>query len=115
MSSTLPRDALRHGFVLDGLFAVTALDVSHELRAQREGGGTASEQEAARYERLSLEYYNRGSAAFRALLADIPHETYPMMYVFSAAAVIMVVSLLGVTVYPLYRVSGAQFFVDSDF
>ena len=92
MSTVLPRDALRHAFVLDGLFAVTALDMSHAC-AERERGGAASEEDAARYERLALEYYNCGSATFRALLSGTPPDAYPMMYIFSASAIIMVLGL----------------------
>lgn len=58
LSKVMPREALRHEFLLDGLFAVTALDIAR----------SSPEPDATRYERIALEYYNRGSATFRSLL-----------------------------------------------
>ena len=93
LSALLPREALqpKYHFVLHGMFAVAALDLSHDAAVR--GGGLEAEAEAARYENLALEYFNRGSAAFRAMLSDIPRDSFHMMYMFASPATVMVLGL----------------------
>ncbi|RYP88501.1 hypothetical protein DL769_000268 [Monosporascus sp. CRB-8-3] len=83
LSCVMPREALKHEFLLDGVFAVAALDIAR----------SSEEPDATKYERIALEYYNRGSATFRALLADIPPNTYHLMFIFATAAAVMVLGL----------------------
>ncbi|RYP15888.1 hypothetical protein DL765_005422 [Monosporascus sp. GIB2] len=83
LSCVMPREALKHEFLLDGIFAVAALDIAR----------SSEEPDATKYEHIALEYYNRGSAAFRALLADIPPDTYHLMFIFATAAAVMVLGL----------------------
>lgn len=93
VSTILPREALqpKYHFVLHGMFAVAALDLSHDAAVR--GGGLEAEAEAARYENLALEYFNRGSAAFRAMLSEIPRDSFHMMYMFASPATVMVLGL----------------------
>ncbi|RYP53580.1 hypothetical protein DL768_001444 [Monosporascus sp. mg162] len=83
LSCVMPREALKHKFLLDGIFAVAALDIAR----------SSEEPDATKYEHIALEYYNRGSATFRALLADIPPDTYHLMFIFATAAAVMVLGL----------------------
>ncbi|RYP70431.1 hypothetical protein DL771_005472 [Monosporascus sp. 5C6A] len=83
LSCVMPREALKHEFLLDGIFAVAALDIAR----------SSEEPDATKYEHIALEYYNRGSATFRALLADIPPDTYHLMFIFATAAAVMVMGL----------------------
>ncbi|RYP39581.1 hypothetical protein DL767_002129 [Monosporascus sp. MG133] len=83
LSCVMPREALKHEFLLDGIFAVAALDIAR----------SSEEPDATKYEHIALEYYNRGSVTFRALLADIPPDTYHLMFIFATAAAVMVLGL----------------------
>ncbi len=91
LSKVIPCEALRHEFLLDGIFAVTALEMAQSPDA--EGGVGTDPDAAARYERMALEYYNRGSAAFRELLSDIPPDIYHLMFIFASAAAVIVLGL----------------------
>ncbi|EMR68573.1 putative c6 transcription factor protein [Eutypa lata UCREL1] len=83
LSQVMPREALKHDFMLDGIFAVTALDIAR----------SSQEPDATKYEHIALEYYNRGSASFRELLTDIPPDIYHLMFIFASAAAVMVLGL----------------------
>lgn len=85
LSQVLPREALKHDFMLDGIFAVAALDIARSADTY--------EPDATRYEHIALEYYNRGSAAFRELLTDIPPDIYHLMFIFASSAAVIVLGL----------------------
>ncbi|KAM0274332.1 hypothetical protein ACHAQH_007967 [Verticillium albo-atrum] len=69
----LPRAALRHPYVMNGIFAITALDVAMDL----------TESEARAYRRAALEFSNRASVDFRAQLADINADNICYLYYFA--------------------------------
>ncbi|KAK7757707.1 hypothetical protein SLS62_000085 [Diatrype stigma] len=85
LSQVLPREALKHDFMLDGIFAVAALDIARSADTH--------EPDATRYEHIALEYYNRGSAIFRELLTDIPPDIYHLMFIFASSAAVIVLGL----------------------
>ena len=76
----LPRWALRHEFLLDGIFAMSALE------AAICGGPEMDGAEPAMYVRAAIEYYDKGSKAFRAQLLNVSPENIHSVYMFSYMA-----------------------------
>lgn len=76
----LPRWALKHEFLLHGIFSMSALEAA--LCAGPEVG----EAESAMYIRAAMEYYDRGSGAFRAQLLEVNPDNIHSVYMFSYMA-----------------------------
>ena len=76
----LPRWALKYEFLLHGIFAMSALETA--LCA----GPDMDEAESAMYIRAAMEYYDKGSGAFRAQLLDVSPENIHSVYMFSNMA-----------------------------
>ncbi|KAL9948404.1 hypothetical protein D7B24_007161 [Verticillium nonalfalfae] len=69
----LPRAGLRHGYVMNGIFAITALDLARER----------SPTEARMYRRAALEYSNKASVDFRSNLSDITADNICYLFYFA--------------------------------
>ncbi|KAM0329279.1 hypothetical protein ACHAQA_004584 [Verticillium albo-atrum] len=69
----LPRAALRHKFLMNGIFAITALDLATDL----------TNAEARVYRRAALEYSNKASVDFRSQLSDINADNICYLYYFA--------------------------------
>jgi hypothetical protein len=76
----LPRWALKHEFLLHGIFAMSALE------AAICAGHGMDEAESAMYVRAAMEYYDKGSGAFRAQLLEVSPENIHSVYMFSYMA-----------------------------
>lgn len=76
----LPRWALKHEFLMHGMFAMSALEAA--LCA----GPGMDEAERTLYVRRAMEYYDKGSGAFRAQLLDVSPENIHSVYMFSFMA-----------------------------
>ena len=76
----LPRWALKHEFLLHGIFAMSALE------AAICAGPEMDEAESAMYVRAAMEYYDKGSGAFRAQLLEVSPENIHSVYMFSYMA-----------------------------
>lgn len=76
----LPRWALKHEFLLHGIFAMSALE------AAICAGPDMDEAESAMYVRAAMEYYDKGSGAFRAQLLEVSPENIHSVYMFSYMA-----------------------------
>jgi hypothetical protein len=72
----VPRVALKYEFLLNGIFATSALELA----------ASSSETEAATYVRAGLEYYDRASSAFRAELSSVTSENHLAVLMFSLMA-----------------------------
>ncbi|KAF2671604.1 hypothetical protein BT63DRAFT_422145 [Microthyrium microscopicum] len=75
----LPRDALQFSYLLDGLFAFSALDLALNSSGDKRDV----------YLQAALEYYNRSSVAFRPHLDQIADGDINMIYTYSAMAAFM--------------------------
>jgi hypothetical protein len=76
----MPRWALKHEFLLHGMFAMSALETA--ICA----GPDMDEAESQTYIRAAMEYYDKGSGAFRAQLVDVSPENIHCVYMFSTMA-----------------------------
>ncbi|KAF5005674.1 hypothetical protein FDECE_7908 [Fusarium decemcellulare] len=76
----MPRWALKHEYLLHGMFAFSALEVALT-------GGGVMDDDPAVYVKLALEYYDKGSRQFRAQLEDVKPENSQQMFMFSFLAV----------------------------
>jgi len=79
MQIQVPRWCLRDDFLMNGVFAIAALEISI-------GECDGDEAKAAFYAQAAMEYYDRGSAEFRAGLGDINKDNCTSMYMFSSLA-----------------------------
>lgn len=57
----VPRGALRHDFLLNGVFAITALEIAMCDKTV----------DASKYFCTAMEYYDKGSECFRAALCEV--------------------------------------------
>ncbi|KAH8807549.1 C6 transcription factor [Xylogone sp. PMI_703] len=73
IQNVLPRDALRHSYLLNGIFAMTALDMFMH----------ASCRSPSIYLQAALEYSDRSSSAFRDALSAITSENLHLLYLYS--------------------------------
>lgn len=60
----VPRGALRHEFLLNGVFAITALEIALCDKTV----------DSSKYICTSMEYYDKASELFRAALCDVTAE-----------------------------------------
>jgi hypothetical protein len=72
----VPRAALKQGFLLHGMLAVSALEIAMCDEAAS----------PAPYICAALEYYDKASSSFRAQLSNVTPENHHCMYIFSAMA-----------------------------
>lgn len=79
MQNMLPREALSEGYVLDGVFAMAALDMCMLSGTPNSGI----------YLQAALEYTNRGSGAFREKLCAITPENSHLLYLYSVITAIV--------------------------
>lgn len=82
MQTVLPREGLRHPFVLQGIFAVSALDLAIN--------GSLDRNESHIYTRAAMEYYGTASAMLRAWLNDpnSPPDEYWLAFLVSNMAAV---------------------------
>ncbi|KAI8956703.1 hypothetical protein F5Y11DRAFT_139367 [Daldinia sp. FL1419] len=83
LQGILPRAALNHDFMLNCMFAISALQIAR----------TAGEANSGKYVNAALEYYNRGSTSFRANLGNMNAENCHVLYMFSAIAIAVHLSI----------------------
>ncbi|KAI1208279.1 uncharacterized protein F4807DRAFT_432270 [Annulohypoxylon truncatum] len=76
LQGLLPRTALEYDFMLNCIMAISSLHIAH----------TAGETNSAKYVNAGLEYYNRGSSSFRTYLGKMNAENAHVLYMFSAIA-----------------------------
>ncbi|KAF5023452.1 hypothetical protein F66182_4497 [Fusarium sp. NRRL 66182] len=74
--------ALRHEYLLHGMFAFSALEV-----ALCGGAVVVEEESETYYAKLALEYYDKASRSFRAQLENVTSENAQKMFMFSFLAV----------------------------
>jgi len=72
----VPRAALKHDFLLDGILSMSALEIAM----------SGEETDPAPYIYAALEYYDKGSTSFRANLSNVTKEKHFSMYIFSSLA-----------------------------
>ncbi|KAK2748951.1 hypothetical protein FQN57_007234 [Myotisia sp. PD_48] len=85
LQNYLPRAALRSSYLMNGLLAISALDLAQN---------TSNKSESTTYFYAALEYSNKASVGFRAELSDIRHDNLHVLYHFAMiAAVFSFVSL----------------------
>lgn len=75
----VPRGALRHDFLLHGLFAITALEIAAVC---------SDLTDSAKYVCTAMEYYDKGSESFRAALCEVTPENQHYLYIFAIAATV---------------------------
>ncbi|KAM5348968.1 hypothetical protein ACJ41O_008791 [Fusarium nematophilum] len=80
LQDDMPRWALKHEYLLHGMFALSALDVALT-------GGSVVDDDPAVYVRLALEYYDKASRSFRAQLENVTPENVQKVFLFSFLAV----------------------------
>ncbi|KAI1371052.1 hypothetical protein F4677DRAFT_436622 [Hypoxylon crocopeplum] len=76
---TLPRCALNYDFMLNCILAVSSLQIARSV----------GEANAPKYVNAALEFYNRGSSSFRTHLGSMNAENCHVLYMFSAIAVVV--------------------------
>ncbi|KAK0622582.1 hypothetical protein B0T14DRAFT_413114, partial [Immersiella caudata] len=79
----LPRQALRHSYLLHGLFASAAMDLATASSRSH------SPSEARRYLRIALEYGNRASVEFREQVDELTPENIDIVAYFSSMSSIV--------------------------
>ncbi|KAH6687969.1 hypothetical protein F5X68DRAFT_206614 [Plectosphaerella plurivora] len=82
MQTLLPREGLRHPFVLQGIFAVTALDLAIN--------GSFDRRDSQAYTQAAMQYYSTTSAMLRAWLSDpnSPPDEYWLAFLVSSMAAV---------------------------
>lgn len=80
MQTLLPREGLKHAFVLQGIFAVTALDLAVNASMDR--------LESKTYMHAAMEYYDTASVLLRNKLAESPPEEYWLVFLVSYMAAV---------------------------
>ena len=76
----VPQLGLRYGFLMDGLFALAALELATSPITTSNGHSKSA------YVRAAMEYYDRALSAFRVELVDITLENHLALYMFSYLA-----------------------------
>jgi hypothetical protein len=79
----VPRGALRHDFLLYGVFAMSALEIA----------ACGDHTESSKYVCAAMEYYDKASESFRAALCDVTPENQHYLYIFAVAATIINVAM----------------------
>ncbi|KAM0342702.1 hypothetical protein ACHAPU_009313 [Fusarium lateritium] len=80
--NNMARWALKHEYLLQGMFAFSALEV-----ALCGGAVVVEDDYAAYYARLAVEYYDKASRSFRAQLENVTAENAQKVFMFSFLAV----------------------------
>ncbi|KAI1801522.1 hypothetical protein F4811DRAFT_459973 [Daldinia bambusicola] len=83
LQGILPRSALNYDFMLNCLFAISSLHIAR----------TVEEANSRKYVNAALEYYNRGSTSFRFHLGNMNAENCHVLYMFSAVAIAVHLSI----------------------
>ncbi|KAI0104435.1 hypothetical protein F4814DRAFT_430753 [Daldinia grandis] len=83
LQAILPRSALSHDYMLNCIFAMSSLEIAR----------TVGEANSRKYVNAALVYYNRGSTSFRAQLGNMNAENCHVLYMFSAVAVAVHLSI----------------------
>jgi hypothetical protein len=63
---SVPRAALKHDFLMDGILSISALEIAM----------SGEEADSAPYIYAALEYYDKGSISFRANLSNVTKENH---------------------------------------
>ncbi|KAI1387805.1 uncharacterized protein F4822DRAFT_407630 [Hypoxylon trugodes] len=74
----LPRSSLNYDFMLNCLMSISSLHIANTL---------SNKTDAMKYINAGLEYYNRGSISFRKHLGSLNADNCDVLYMFSAIAV----------------------------
>ncbi|KAI0011450.1 hypothetical protein F4779DRAFT_572748 [Xylariaceae sp. FL0662B] len=77
MQYVLPREAIKYDFMMDGLFAMSAIQLASQVKGRQ----------AAMYVNAATEYFNKGSNSFRTHLSNLNRDNCHVLYMFSAIAV----------------------------
>ena len=80
---TLPREALKHEFLLQGFFSMTALEIAI----------TTECSDYSKYANAALEYYDKASSTFRQEITNITQEKQEVLYAFSCLAMVLCLAL----------------------
>ncbi|KAI4860884.1 hypothetical protein F4820DRAFT_435466 [Hypoxylon rubiginosum] len=83
LQNILPRSALKYDFMLNCIMAISSLHIAKSVE----------ESQSAKYLNAALEFYNRGSSSFRTNLGSINEENCLPLYMFSAIAVTVHLSI----------------------
>ncbi|KAI1074770.1 hypothetical protein F5B20DRAFT_573884 [Whalleya microplaca] len=78
MQSILPREALRYDFMMDCIFAMSAVQIASHVE---------EEAKAKTYVNAAIQFFNRGSNSFRTQLSNLNAENCHIVYMFSAITV----------------------------
>ncbi|KAF1980953.1 hypothetical protein K402DRAFT_343407 [Aulographum hederae CBS 113979] len=90
----VPRGALSHPFLLDGMFSLAALETAACGRDDVHGRIIPlSPAESLMYIRAAMEYYDSASAGYRAALNDVSESTFHCVYIFSTMAAVINLTL----------------------
>lgn len=74
MQLIMPQEAMRHDFLLNGIFVAAALHKST----------TAAESEARGYFNIAMELYDKASRSFRSHLRKMDPTTHHVLYIYSS-------------------------------
>lgn len=80
---TLPRESLKHEFLLQGFFSMTALEIAI----------TTECSDYSKYANAALEYYDTASSTFRKEITNITQEKQEVLYAFSCLAMLLCLAL----------------------
>ncbi|XXG95721.1 hypothetical protein Hte_001991 [Hypoxylon texense] len=83
LQRVLPRSALQYDYMLNCLLAISSLHIAQ----------TVEESQSPKYLNAALQFYNRGSSSFRMNLGSINEENALVLYMFSAIAVTVHLSI----------------------
>ncbi|KAH8653791.1 hypothetical protein BX600DRAFT_471652 [Xylariales sp. PMI_506] len=89
----VPREALRYDFMLNGIYAMSALDLADGVLDDGATGGPLSSSSPSLYLAAALEYYGKASAGFRAELGQISRDSHHVLFVFAFLAAIFHLAL----------------------
>ena len=79
----VPREGLRHDYLLHGVFAMAALEIA--MASQHEG--------PSHYVNIALEYQNLASSSFRAELSNLSEANSQAIFAFSLITMILSIAL----------------------
>ncbi|KAM0323890.1 hypothetical protein ACHAQA_008471 [Verticillium albo-atrum] len=78
--SGLPRNALQHGYLLNGIFSIAAIDMARQA---------TSDKNVKMYTRAALEYGNQASTQFRTALTTATSADIHLLYYFATLASVL--------------------------
>jgi len=85
----LPRAALSHGYLLNAMFASSAMDLATSSASSDVPCQSSWEQPSARYLRAALEYGNRASTEFRDQVKSIGPQNIDLVAYFSSMVAVV--------------------------